>query len=297
MLYTMHVCVLKAAFRAKPTARLNILDAAEVTLVFPEDFMTAWTPSFSGMKQLNQNTFIATGETVELYNIGEAVSEDGVPVTVRYKFLTRRDRPEGIYKTQVLQHAGSGEDMQVLGGLTIQVEKPERDADNLFTAHAGNDTAVLMNTSATLHATAINETATYRWYDKQRNFKYEGLSYTVSPSEASEYILEVTAKSDGFRDLDTVKVTVVPGCIRSITPNPVTDSYINVSYEYAPTVTSAYLNIYNAATATLAGSYNLSSLDNAGSLDIDVSAFPAGSYTVVLVCDNVPCHSRILIKQ
>ena len=276
---------------------LNILDAAEVTLIFPEDFMTTWTPSFSGMKQLNSNTFIAKGEEIELYNIGEAVSEDGVPVTVRYNFLTRRDRPEGIYKTQVLQHAGDGEDMQILGGLTIQVERPGRDADNLFTAHAGNDTAVLMNTSATLHATAINETAIYRWYDKQRNFKYEGLNYTVSPSEASEYILEVTAKSDGYRDLDTVKVNVVPSCIRSITPNPVTESHVTVSYEYAPTVTSAYLNIYNAATATLAGSYNLSSLDNAGSLDIDVSSFPSGSYTVVLVCDNVPCHNKILIKH
>ncbi len=170
-------------------------------------------------------------------------------------------------------------------------------AGRTFHANAGNDTSVLLNTTATLHAAQINEDATCRWYDKQRNFKYEGLNYTVTPSETNEYILEVTAESDGYRDLDTVKVNVVPGCIRSITPNPVGSNWVVVSYEYAATVTSAQLLVYNTATATLVGNYDLSNLDNAGSVNVEVANYPAGSYTVVLMCDNAVCHSKVLIRQ
>ncbi|MBO7540555.1 MAG: hypothetical protein J6T33_02710, partial [Bacteroidales bacterium] len=143
----------------------------------------------------------------------------------------------------------------------------------------------------------INEDAIYRWYDKQRNFLYEGSNYSVVPLQTSEYILEVTAESDGYRDLDTVKVTMMPGIIHSITPNPVSDNRVTISYEYATTVTSAQLLIYNAGTASLVGNYDLSNLDNASSIEIDVSTFPTGTFSVVLVCDNNTCHAKTLIIQ
>jgi hypothetical protein len=268
---------------------LNILNEAEVTIVFPEDLITDWTPTSENIKQLTANTFLVTGETVEITDVPET------DVTLRYNFLTNGNTPDNIFKNHITQYVG--DDEELVGGLTIQVEKPERAANEMFTANAGNDTAILIGTNATLHATQINETATYRWYDKQRTFKYEGLNYTVTPTETSEYILEVTAESDGYRDLDTVKVNVVPGCIRSITPNPVSDNWVTVSYEYASTVTSAHLYIYNTGTTTLVGNYDLSNLDNVGGLDIEVTNYPTGSYTVVLVCDNAVCHSKILIRQ
>ncbi len=271
------------------TGTSNILDNAEVTLIFPEDLMTDWTPASENIKQLTANTFLVTGETVEISGVPET------DVTLRYNFLTRRNTSNDIIKNHITQYVGDVEEL--VGSLTIQVEKPVRAATNLFTANAGNDTAILIGTNAALHATQINEDATYRWYDKQRNFKYEGLSYTVTPSETSEYILEVTAESDGYRDLDTVKVNVVPGCIRSITPNPVSDNWVTVSYEYATMVTSAHLYIYNTGTTTLVGSYDLSNLGNVSSLDVEVTNYPTGSYTVVLVCDNAVCHSKVLIRQ
>ena len=161
-------------------------------------------------------------------------------------------------------------------------------------ANAGNDTTILVSTNAKLHATQINEDATYRWYDKQRNFKYEGLNYTVTPSETSEYILEVTAESDGYRDLDTVKVTVAPGCIHSITPNPVEGNWITVNYEFSNSVSTANLLIYNTATAVLVDSYNNLS---GTSLNIDVTNYNSGSYSVVLICDGVVTNNKILIRQ
>lgn len=270
---------------------LNILNEAEVTIVFPEDLMIDWTPSSESLRQITANTYLVTGETVELTDVPET------DITLRYNFLTRRDEPYVIYKNNITQYVRSGESEEIIGGLTIQVEKPERSAESRFHANAGNDTAILIGTNATLHATQINENATYRWYDKERNFKYEGLNFTVTPTETSEYILEVTAESYGYRDLDTMKVNVVPGCIRSITPNPVSDNWVTVSYEYASTVTSAHLYIYNTGTTTLVGNYDLSNLDNVGSLDVEVTNYPTGSYTVVLACDNAVCHSKVLIRQ
>ena len=271
------------------TGTSNILDKAEVTLIFPEDLMTDWNPVSENIKQLTANTFLVTGEMVEIPN---APATD---ITVRYNFLTTGNSPDNIFKNHITQYVG--DDAELVGGLTIQIEKPNRAANEMFTANAGNDTAILIGTCATIHATQINENATYRWYDKERNFKYEGLNFTVTPTETSEYILEVTAESDGYRDLDTMKVNVVPGCIRSITPNPVSDNWVTVSYEYASTVTSAHLYIYNTGTTTLVGNYDLSNLDNVGSLDIEVTNYPTGSYTVVLVCDNAVCHSKVLIRQ
>ena len=145
--------------------------------------------------------------------------------------------------------------------------------------------------------TAISQITKNEAYNIVKNqLENEGIN-TVTPTETSEYILEVTAESDGYRDLDTVKVNVVPGCIRSITPNPVSDNWITVSYEYATTVNSAYLYIYNTGTTTLVGSYDLSNLGNVYSLNVEVATFPTGSYTVVLVCDNAVCHSKVLIRQ
>ena len=38
-------------------------------------------------------------------------------------------------------------------------------------------------------------------------------------------------------------------------------------------------------------------LNSVSSFDIEVTNYPTGSYTVVLVCDNTVCHSKVLIRQ
>ncbi len=278
----------------------DILNEAEVTLILSDNLASYWQNNNvlpTGLKQMSDNTYLFESENVILDNFAVPEGYDA-DLTIKYNFLTRKDSPNNKYSNTLYKYnILDDNEYELVGGITIQVEKPERTAEDRFRANAGNDTAVLLNTTATLHATQINENATYRWYDKQRNFKYEGVNYSVVPSQTSEYILEVTAWSDGYRDLDTVKVNVVPGCIRSITPNPVSDNWTTVSYEYATTVTSAQLLIYNTATTTLVGNYDLSNYNNVGSLDIEVTNYPTGSYTVVLVCDNAVCHSKVLIRQ
>lgn len=278
----------------------NILDEAEVTVILSDNLAYYWQNNNiipEGLKHIYNNTYLVENEDVVLdgFEVPEGYDAD---ITLKYNFLTRKNtNNETYYNTIQRYNVIAYDNDELVGGLTIQIDKPERLAADRFHANAGNDTAVLLNTTATLHATQINENATYRWYDKQRNFKYEGVNYSVVPSQTSEYILEVTAESDGYRDLDTVKVNVVPGCIRSITPNPVSDNWITVGYEYATTVTSAQLLIYNTGTSALVGNYDLSNMDNVSSLDIEVTTYPTGSYTVVLVCDNSVCHSKVLIRQ
>ncbi len=73
----------------------NILDEAEVTLVFPEDLTIDWSPSSDNLKQITANTYLVTGETVEISGVPET------DVTLRYNFLTRRNTPNSIYKTHI----------------------------------------------------------------------------------------------------------------------------------------------------------------------------------------------------
>ncbi len=268
---------------------LSILGNAEVTLVFPEDLMVDWSPSSSSLKQINNNTFLITTETVDLYGIPKS------DIIMRYNFFTRVNQSFNIYKNHIFQYIVNGDnEEEIMGVLTVQVEKPERATTDFFTANAGNDTNVLYGTTATLHATQIGENATYRWYDLDRNLKHEGVDYCIIPYQSAEYILEVTAETDGYRDLDTVKVSVLPGCINYTNPNPATD-YITVAYEYSSMVNSAQIAIYNSATGIQVASYTL--IYPKSSLDINITDFISGNYTIVLICDGVVADSKNLIKQ
>ena len=270
----------------------KITDFAEISLKLDADLISSINYDLlTGAKFVNDNTLLITDDDFALPLQLTAGQYSTLSTSVN--FLTNKNPQNDTTHFDIV--AFTDEDFSEIA--SGQGFNNIYTAGRTFHANAGNDTSVLLNTTATLHAAQINEDATYRWYDKQRNFKYEGLNYTVTPSETNEYILEVTAESDGYRDLDTVKVNVVPGCIRSITPNPVSDNWVTVSYEYATMVTSAHLYIYNTGTTTLVGSYDLSNLGNVSSLDIEVTNYPTGSYTVVLVCDNAVCHNKVLIRQ
>ncbi len=270
----------------------KITDFAEISLKLDADLISSINYDLlTGAKFVNDNTLLITDDDFVLPLQLTAGQYSTLSTSVN--FLTNKNPQNDTTHFDIV--AFTDEDFSEIS--SGQGFNNIYTAGRTFHANAGNDTAILIGTNAVLHATQINEDATYRWYDKQRNFKYEGVNFSVIPLQTSEYILEVTAESDGYRNLDTVKVNVVPGCIRSITPNPVSDNWVTVSYEYATMVTSAHLYIYNTGTTTLVGSYDLSNLGNVSSLDIEVTYYPTGSYTVVLVCDNAVCHNKVLIRQ
>ncbi len=277
----------------KKTNDLDITDYAEVYLSLDEGLLLTINSSenaVNGAFWVNDNTLQLSNDNNATLLLDLPPNSDFTIKTTLHFFSDIIPIENNIDFDIILYD----ETENILGGEHYQCIRTN---GRFFISNAGNDTTILLNTTATLHATQINEDATYRWYDKQRNFLYEGVNYSPTPTQTTEYILEVTAESDGYRDLDTVKVNVAPGCIHSITPNPVSDNWITVSYEYATTITTAQLFIYNTGSTTLVGNYDLSNIGNVSSLDIEVTNYPTGSYTVVLVCDNTVCHSKVLIRQ
>lgn len=87
-------------------------------------------------------------------------------------------------------------------------------------------------------------------------------------------------------------VTVNPYKLESLIPNP-TSSQVTVNY-IADEASSAYLMV----VSTVTGISNNYILDvNATAINLDVSTFTSGLYSVALVCDGTIVDSKNLAKQ
>src|SRR5690606_4402093 len=110
---------------------------------------------------------------------------------------------------------------------------------------------------------------------------YTGLDPTVSPMITTTYKLEVITETDGFKDYDEVTVNVNPYQIQSMIPNPA-NSQLTITYDVAG-VNSAYVMLVNQTTSN-SDNYILDSEET--SVTIDVSNYPIGLYSVVLVVNG-----------
>ena len=125
-----------------------------------------------------------------------------------------------------------------------------------------------------------------------RNLIYQGRDLTVSTDITKKYKLEVITDSDGYKDYDEVEVKLKPSRIINISPNPTTDN-IDIAYKLN-NVNSAYLMIIG----TNNNSNNNYILDVSNeSINIDISSYQTGYYTVALVCDGQIVNAKSLLKQ
>ena len=109
---------------------------------------------------------------------------------------------------------------------------------------------------------------------------------------AESYRLEVISTTDGFKDYADIEVQLNPSTIQTMAPNPATNNVIvNYILNYA---VSAYLQIigYNGTTTN---NYILN--PNNTQTTINLSNYPVGYYTVVLVVNGEIIDSKTLIKQ
>lgn len=156
----------------------------------------------------------------------------------------------------------------------------------------GNDKKINKEETITLSASIINRNAVYNWYGSEGNLIYSGTNLTVSPEITTKYKLEVISEMDGFKDYDDVEVRVNPYILKSIIPNPASNSVV-VNYD-ATDASSAYLMIVNSVT----GNSNNYILDvESTELVLDISAYPYGLYSVILVCNGEIVASKNLAKQ
>lgn len=133
--------------------------------------------------------------------------------------------------------------------------------------------SIFLSAQKTKDAAQINEAAVYNWYDLEGNLIYTGPDLTVSPEVTKTYKLEIITDTDGYKDYDQVQVTV----------NYIVDE-----------ATSAYLMVVSTVTG-ISNNYILDT--NETSININVSNYSSGFYTVALVCDGEIVDSKNLSKQ
>ncbi len=268
-----------------------IYDEAEVSVEMDDVLYDAWV---RGGKQgqnlastgLASKKRIATGNNMTLNNILFNPNEIGT-VYVKFNFLTSQltTKKDFTYHA-ILRDAATNE---VIGGETYQVHKRPRPA---FDADAGSDETIDRSESVTITAAQINEAAVYNWYDPDGNLIYTGTDLTVSPEVTKTYRLEIITDNDGYKDYDEVEVTVNPYKLESLVPNPAT-SQVTVNY-IADEASSAYLMVVSLVTG-ISNNYILDV--NETNIDLNVSAYASGLYSVALVCDSEIVDSKNLAKQ
>jgi hypothetical protein len=268
-----------------------IYEEAEVSVEMDNVLYDAWVRGGMQGENLTATSTasqrrIAAGNNMTLNNILFNPNEIGTAY-VKFNFLTSQltAKKDFTYHA-ILRDATINE---VIGGETYEIHKRPRPT---FDADAGSDETIDRSESVTITAAQINESAVYNWYDPDGNLIYTGTNLTVSPDVTKTYKLEIITDTDGYKDYDEVEVTVNPYKLESLVPNPAT-SQVTVNY-IADKAVSAYLMVVSIVTG-ISNNYILDV--NETSINLNVSGYSTGMYSVALVCDGEIVDSKNLAKQ
>lgn len=275
-------------FSSLPKLTNSLLEQAEVNVLFDEegwDLIGKYIDKSKLIKS-KQNQIVFSGENFRIENI-LFPPYTRIPIYVGFNFLTDKVDDEMNFKYHVRQYQSNGGDL--LGGVHYKINRSDRD---LFNASAGSDKEIDRDETITLIAEQLSEDAVYNWYDNEGNLIYSGVEFELSPEITKKYKLEVIALSDGHKDYDEVQVKVKPYSIESPFPNP-SNSYTSIVYEVQGS-NSAYIAVFNQ-TSTSINNYILDPVQN--EIEINLSNFSVGVYTVLLMCDDIPIESKTLIIQ
>jgi serine protease len=269
-----------------------IYEEAEIGIKMDEILYNAWIRGGGKAQELepthDETRKIVRGNNVILDNLSFDANEIGT-LRLDFNFLTRELTNKTNYAYHVIQK--DSENGEIIGGETFIINKNQRE---LFEANAGNSLEVDLNQSITISAEDINEPALYNWYDSEGNLIYEGKDLQISNAISEKYKLEVISTVDGFKDYTEIVVKLKPSSLENINPNPAQNN-VKIGYKLN-SVNSAYLMILGYYVSN--GTSNNYILDvNSNEIDINISNYPSGFYTVALVIDGNIIDAKILIKQ
>jgi len=267
-----------------------IYEEAEVSIIMDDIVYDAWDDGGKDSQNMQkipqQKKFIVMGNHARIENVQFPATTTGT-VYVSFNFLTKEQTPKKEYTYHLIQKDAVTDKM--IGGETFEIRKQQRER---FMADAGDDKEIDRDESITITAAQINEAATYNWYDSEGNLVYTGTELTVSPQVSKQYKLEIISDIDGYKDYDEVEVTVNPYKLQSLVPNPATNQ-VTATYD-AQEAISAYLMVVSTHDGT-SNNYIVDTTEL--SINLDISSYPIGIYTVALVCDGEIQDSKNLIKQ
>jgi hypothetical protein len=268
-----------------------IYDEAEVSLKLDETLYQAWVRGGKTAERLD-NTLddkmkLVKDNNVFLKDLELNPNETGT-LYVKFNFLTKEITDKSKYMYHVIQRETGTN--KIIGGQTYVIKKQQRP---LFTADAGGTKYVDKNEPITISAAQISESAVYNWYDADGNFITSGKDLNIATEVAQKYKLEVIA-ADGFKDYTEVEVKLNPNTLVAISPNPVVNS-ANITYKINE-ASSAYLMILGGYGTTGDSNNYILDIDSSG-INIDLSYYSSGFYTVALVCDGQIVDAKTLVKE
>jgi hypothetical protein len=268
-----------------------IYDEAEVSLKLDETLYQAWVRGGKTAERLD-NTLddkmkLVKDNNVFLKDLELNPNETGT-LYVKFNFLTKEITDKSKYMYHVIQRETGTN--KIIGGQTYVIKKQQRP---LFTADAGGTKYVDKNEPITISAAQISESVVYNWYDADGNFITSGKDLNIATEIAQKYKLEVIA-ADGFKDYTEVEVKLNPNTLGTISPNPVVNS-ANITYKINE-ASSAYLMILGGYGTTGDSNNYILDIDSSG-INIDLSYYSSGFYTVALVCDGQIVDAKTLVKE
>ncbi len=283
----------KEMFNLEFHAPEHLSQYAEIILTLPSDLYTEWEDN--GGDAIG--SFDIVEENAEYYKLRllsdhvtlqdvEVAAGEHHPLFVEFDFLSDfLPQLAPVYRYTIEQRRSGNNEL--LGAEHFDIHTDNKEA---IDANAGGDREISEGESAVITAYDIGSPAEYNWYDAAGNLIYTGRTLQVSPEVTEEYKLEIISTIDGVKDYDEVEVEIRENEILSISPNPATNM-ATVSYKLGD-VSSAYL-ILQRPYSSVQNQYVLNT--NSETIQINVSNLPSGTYSMILVCDGVPRHSKTVL--
>ena len=274
-----------------PTSDLghSLFKEAEVKVTLDDIVYNAWKKGgYKGVGiKVKGNSILITEADAEIQNLDFDTKEIGT-VDVKFHFLTRKITQKEKFVMNVVQQLS--ESRKTFGGETYEIHKYPRE---LFYARAQGNTTVDKEELVVLKAQSVGKPAVYNWYDMDGNLLHEGIDFETSVALSNRYKLEVITLEDGFKDYDDIEITLKPDTITHVFPNPVTEK-LTVAYKINKG-RSAYLSVTGTYGTNVSHNYILNIEDT--NVQLDLSSYPSGVYSIVLISDGTVSDSKTIIKQ
>ncbi len=274
-----------------------ITEEAEVRIIFSDSLWSKWIDG--GQQASSVSVYDSTLHQIKLNDTLCTISGMSIDsnshfgMYVSVNFLTQERTSKELFTLHVTQILDDST-QRVLGGETYVIKPDPNRA--YFTADAGDDKEVIIGNAYSQTAKAITDSAIYNWYNSSGVRLQTGITFSDSATTTSTetYKLEVIAKSDGYKDYDEVTISTKLGKLTSIVPNPISTGTLAIGYLVASSVSTPKIRIVNISTSA----YTEHSISTgSGTLNVDISPYTTGSYSIILICDSTTADDELLVVQ
>lgn len=274
----------------------RITDDAEITVQFDEVGWNLFKPLFANRNDIRINE---SRKLIKLLNNKVAFENIRfpafvrVPIYVGFSFFAETEIDSLNYRFHVLQKRSRIDSLtneKWTGGVHFKIIKENRSD---FQADAGPDMKIRLGDSISLNTSLISEPAIYNWYNQKDSLLFTGNDTIIFPNSSGKYILEVTSALDGAKDYDEFEVEVQKNYIANVFPNPSSD-VINISFSTEENASSNIVIIGGNNSSVL---FNQNIENEMTNLNVNISEFQNGFYTIVLFCNGQIVDDHLLIVE